>query len=75
MTIKANIQAASEARRRVRSHHMAARVQETKEHLLVIYPLGFYPDAVRVSMANGITWAADKAIEKMDEAWKNGAPQ
>lgn len=75
MTIAQNIEAASDARQRVKNHCMAASVSETKDHLMVTYPPGFYPDAVRVSMANGIAWACDKALEKMEAAWQAGAPK
>lgn len=49
---------------------MAFRVTETHEHLLVVFPLGFRLDGVRVSMENGIIWACEKALEKMEETWK-----
>lgn len=70
MCIKKNIAAANAARAAVRRHCMAFRVTETKDHLIVVFPCGFQLDGVRVSMANGIVWACEKALEKMEQTWK-----
>lgn len=68
--LQTNIEKARQAREAVNKHCMAARVHETKSHLLVIFPLGFRLDGVRVSMANGVAWACDKALAKMEETWR-----
>lgn len=70
MTVQANIRAANEARQRVKEHCMAFKIIETTNHLTVVFPCGFSLDGVRVSMANGIVWACNKAIEKMEQTWK-----
>lgn len=69
-TIQANIKAAKAARAKVTAHCMAAKVQEGREHLLVIFPPGYSLDGVRVTMANGVAWAYEKALERMERTWK-----
>jgi len=69
MTIQQNTRAAFDARLAVRNHCMATRVVESREHLMVYFPPGYQLDGVRVSMANGVTWACKKAIEKMEATW------
>lgn len=49
---------------------MAFVVTESKTHLFVRFPEGYQLDGVRVSMANGITWACEKALVKMEQVWK-----
>jgi len=72
MTIQTNIKAVSEARAKVKAHCMALSVTESTTHLTVIFPEGFQLDGVRVIMANGVLWAYDKALEKMEKVWLNG---
>lgn len=69
VTIQQNIATAKDARKRLADHHMAAKVDETESHIMVTYPPGFFPDAVRVTKANGIVWAVDQALIRMDRAW------
>lgn len=71
--IRDNIAAAKEARAKLRAHCMAFRITETETHLLVIFPTGYRLDGVRVSMTNGIAWACEKALEKMEHVWGGGA--
>lgn len=68
--VQANIKAANEARARVKAHCMAVSVEESPSHLLVLYPEGYSVGGVRVSMANGVVWAYDKALEKMEQEWR-----
>ena len=72
MTITDNLKAASEARAKVKAHCMATSVTESTTHLTVIFPEGFQLDGVRVSMANGVLWAYEKALEKMEKVWIDG---
>jgi len=69
--IQANIKAATAALDALQAHPMAARVERTAQHLTVLFPPGYRLDGVRVSMANGILWACQKAIEKMETTWQN----
>ena len=64
-----NIELAEAARKKVREHCMAFAVTESKTHLFVRFPEGYRLDGVRVSMANGITWACEKALAKMEQVW------
>jgi len=70
MTIQDHIKAAKLARERVVSHCMALKVEETETHLLVIYPMGYQLDGVRVSKTNGIVWACERALINMEKAWR-----
>lgn len=70
MTIQDHIATAKISRDRVAAHCMAAKVEETETHLLVMYPPGYQLDGVRVSKANGIAWACDRALFNMEKAWR-----
>lgn len=69
MTIQTNLQAARDARAKLANHCMAAKVEETEAHIMVTYPPGHFPDAVRVSKANGIVWACEQALIRMEATW------
>lgn len=56
--------------RQVREHCMAAKVQRDASHLLVIFPPGYRLDGVRVTMANGIKWACEQALSRMEREWQ-----
>lgn len=71
MTIQANIRRSKEALATVKAHPMALRVEITKGHLLVRYPEGFRVDGLRVSMANGLAWACEQAVTRMEKHWRN----
>ena len=70
MTIRQNIAVAKDARARLQAHCMAAKIEESRSHLLVIFPPGYGLSGVRVSMANGIAWACDQALQRMEATWK-----
>jgi hypothetical protein len=72
MTIQDNIRRANEALATVKAHCMAFNVVVKKDYLLVWYPLGYRVDGLRVSMANGLAWACNKAIELMEIHWAGG---
>lgn len=72
MAIQANIRRSKEALATVKAHCMALHVKVTKEFLFVKYPDGFRLDGLRVSMANGLTWACEQAVPRMEKHWKDG---
>ena len=69
-TIQENIARVDRGRRLVKEHCMAARVEEHRTHVLVIFPPGYFPDGVRVTTANGKAWAYDQALIRMERAWQ-----
>ena len=72
MTIQANLAAVATIRARLKEHPLCLTVTESTTHLTVIFPEGFQLDGVRVSMANGVLWAYEKALEKCESIWING---
>lgn len=71
MTIVKNIAALADAKRRVQAHPMCAKYEEQPAHLLITYPPGFRVDGLRVSLANGATWAHCEALRKMEQHWRD----
>jgi len=72
MTIQANLSAVTTIRAKLKGHPLCLTVTESSTHLTVIFPEGFQLDGVRVSMDNGVLWAYEKALEKMEKGWING---
>jgi hypothetical protein len=70
MTIQANIYHARESLAAVKAHCMASYVVVTKESLFVKYPEGFRVDGLRVSMTNGLAWACDQAMPRIERHWR-----
>lgn len=72
MTIQANVRRANDALAAVKAHCMAARVEVTKAHLMIWYAPGYRVDGLRVSLANGLAWACEQAIPRMEKHWVGG---
>lgn len=69
--VQANIAALRAAREKVKTHCLAARIEETKDYLLVIFPPGYFPEGVRVTKARGSFWAHEQALIRMEKAWED----
>ena len=69
-TPQQNIAAANGALAKVKAHCMAARVKRDRQHLLVYFPPGYRLDGVRVTMANGVKWACEQALSRMEREWQ-----
>ena len=71
--IQTNLAEANAARAKLHAHCMAAKVTEDRHHVTVIFPPGYFPDGVRVTKANGIRWAYEQALIRMERAWQGVA--
>lgn len=72
--IRQHIDAAEAAMKAVHDHCMAHRVTLDKDYLIVIFPDGYQLDGVRVTRQNGVKWAAEQALRKMEQVWTESYP-
>ena len=54
----------------VKAHCMAAKVESTRGHLLVTFPPGYRVNGVRVTKTNGMVWACEQALSRMEREWQ-----
>ncbi len=69
-SVQENIKAAEQAVRSVQEHCMCAKMERNRTHLLVLFPPGYGLDGVRVTTVNGVKWACEQALARMERTWK-----
>jgi hypothetical protein len=65
-----NAKAVADNKAKVQAHCMCARFIEDETHYLVLYPAGYYPDAVRASKGQGQAVALERMLGRMERDWK-----
>ena len=71
MTIQTNISAYNQALSAVSQHCMAASVERASGKVIVLYPMGFYPDGVRTDdSAEGLR----RVLPVMERHWMESFP-
>ena len=55
----------------IKNHCMCADFQDLKYHYLVIFPVGFQIDGVRISKGMGKIKALSVLLERLEREWKS----